>query len=332
MPFTGGAAPSPERYGGGLAKPNKPLLQIVYESLAAQRGSAYDQSWPPTTIVGLENLAMARAITFDLFGANERLANNFLPQKMTAIGLLPRWERILNVPPQPGDTESARRARVAAAFARIGQPNSVQPFLDALAVSLGAIYVGVTHFTPANALMWWPGNSGTTAAVSSIVGVNATITGLTNGVTPVPSAAYGNTLTLSNCANAVNNGASTITAGVSSSSVTARGPVWIAPDYGVGGTIGAPTIKWSITNPNVPWFSTIDMIAIQVNQAVAGYHNADGSPNGLFWTTLNACGAVLDAMLPAHVTWSFWVPSAQNPGHFGWYLDEPDLDLEAFDI
>jgi enoyl-CoA hydratase/carnithine racemase len=62
LPFTGGATPSPERYGGGEGNSNVPLLQRVYESIAAGRGSAYDQVWPPSTAVGAENMALARAI------------------------------------------------------------------------------------------------------------------------------------------------------------------------------------------------------------------------------------------------------------------------------
>lgn len=156
MPFTGGFSPGPERYGGGDGNGSAPLLQRVFESIAAQRGDAYDQT--VNTAVGVENMALARALTFDGYGANTRLANQFLPSKMTADGLLPRWEVILNVPPLPGDTEPVRRARVAAALARIGQPNTHQPIVDALTSALGELFSGTIQYdTPDNAVSIWPG-------------------------------------------------------------------------------------------------------------------------------------------------------------------------------
>ena len=60
MPATGGLDPGPEQYGGGINNTDAPLLQRVFESIAAQRGSAYDQTLK--TSVGVENLAIARAI------------------------------------------------------------------------------------------------------------------------------------------------------------------------------------------------------------------------------------------------------------------------------
>jgi hypothetical protein len=160
MPFTGGASPSPERYGGPDAPGNEPRLQRIYESLCAQHGSAYAQDWPPSTPFGIEMMAYARAICFDVYGASERMANQFIPSKMTVNGLLPRWERIFNVPPLPGDTEPVRRARVAAAFGRLGQPNSHQPVVDALSVLLAPIYTGMRFTGPNTALQYWPGYPG----------------------------------------------------------------------------------------------------------------------------------------------------------------------------
>jgi hypothetical protein len=159
MPFSGGYSPSPERYGGGEGNSKEPLLQRVFESIAAQRGSAYDQTL--STPVGVENMAYARAITFDGYGCNTRLANNFLPAKMSAT--LSRWEAIFNVPPQPGDTEPTRRARVAAAFALVGQANSHQPVADAVIAALGPLFVSFVYQSPAvggTALSYWGGPGG----------------------------------------------------------------------------------------------------------------------------------------------------------------------------
>jgi hypothetical protein len=166
MPFSGGASPSPERYGGPDAPGGEPRLQRVYRSLCAQHGSAYAQDWPPSTPFGIEMAAYARAITFDLFGASERMANQFIPSKMTADGLLSRWELIFNTPPLPGDTEPVRRARVAAAFARLGTPNSHQPIVDALTAALGALFTGnILYSSPNTALKYWPGTANNTATL-----------------------------------------------------------------------------------------------------------------------------------------------------------------------
>jgi hypothetical protein len=169
MPFSGGASPQPERYGGPDAPGNEPRLQRIYESLCAQHGSAYAQDWPPATPFGIEMMAYARAICFDLFGASERMANQFIPSKMTANGLLPRWERIFNVPPLPDDTEPVRRARVAAAFGRLGQPNSHQPVVDALNIALAPIFTGLMLYqSPNTALKYWPGAGNATAPFSNV--------------------------------------------------------------------------------------------------------------------------------------------------------------------
>ena len=176
-------------------------------------GKPFDQTLLST--VGAENIAYARAITFDLFGANQRNANQVNPAYATADALLPRWEAILNQPPQPGDTESVRAARCAAAIGRFGRTNSSQPIIDVLVATLGSLFVGLMLFTPANALVWWPGYGGAAAAVSSVAGNKVTVTGLTN----VPTAAPGAYLTLSNCTHAGNDGTFPIQSRVSATSV-----------------------------------------------------------------------------------------------------------------
>jgi hypothetical protein len=160
MPFYGGMSPAPRRYGGGIrgADTNAPLLQRVAESLSQQMGSAYEPSvLPPTSAVAMETHAYARAVVFDGWSANERLANQFLPSTSTVDGLLPRWERIMNAPPFAADTQPTRQARVGLAWARIGEPNSIQPVIDELSRALGPLYISVLHNDPSNALTFWPG-------------------------------------------------------------------------------------------------------------------------------------------------------------------------------
>lgn len=281
-------------------------------------------------------MAYARTIALDLYGGNVRLANQFNPATMTADGLLPRWEKILNCPPNYGDSEPVRRGRVAASFARFAQPNSVQPVIDACSVALGPLYVGLALQTLSSALIWWPSLGGGTpggpdyplhgpCSIASASGVMMTVAGLSN----VPTAAPGATLTLSNCTAPTNNGAWTVHDYVSSSSVKVPNIVGaVAPDYGVGGTSGSPTISWSLNNPVTPWMSTIAHVGVRVTAAVTGYQNTDGSPNGAFFGAVGGMRSLLDELLPAWATFSWWISSSH--GGLGFYFDEPNIGLEAF--
>lgn len=163
---TGGFSPGPEQYGGYPG--GAPLLQRVLESLQGAFGSAYDTSL--SAPLGVELMAYARALTFDGYGANQRLANQFVPATMTALvdsngvshGLLPRWEAILGIVPSPTETETARRNAVAAKFLAIGNNATAQPIIDALTLALGPVFVGLVNITPSQALVYWP--AGTTLA------------------------------------------------------------------------------------------------------------------------------------------------------------------------
>lgn len=220
------------------------MLRRVFESIAAARGSAYDQT--PTSTVGVENMAFARAITIDGYQRNQKLANEFDPRKCTAAGLMPRWERIFGLAPLATDTEPTRRARLAAAWLRLVSGNWVQAVNDALAGALGALFVKLTFLTPSTALTYWPGG--------------ATLAGF-------------------------------------------------------------------------PWYSTLCNVGVQLTIPV-GYSNPDGSPNARWWATTGGVGTALDPMLPAWVTFQWYITSiVQNPGHIGFYLDDPaNLDGEIFDV
>jgi hypothetical protein len=157
MPFYGGSNPFPRRYGGSPT-----TLQRVVESVAGARGSAYATA--ANTPVGVENMAIARAITFDGYGANQRLANQFLPTKVTAqTGMLQRWERIFGLSPAPTDTEPVRRARLAAKWLTIGTNGGAQPIRDALTMALGPVFVGLVNTSLAQALAYWPGGTPSTS-------------------------------------------------------------------------------------------------------------------------------------------------------------------------
>jgi hypothetical protein len=332
LPFTGGYNPSPERSGGGDGTTNAPHLQRVFESLAASRGRAYDQSL--TTAVGAENMAYARAITYDLFGASIRFANEMNPAHATAAGLLPRWEVILGQPPQPGDTEVVRRARCAAALGRFGRGNTSQPIIDALTATLGPLFAGLTLFGTSNSNSWYPWYGGNTTsgpyAPAKITAVSGNLVTVSN-LTGVPTSAAGASLTLANCATAGNDGTFCVHTYVSPTSVICINNGSPATDNGAGGSSGSPTITWVMANPSAPFMSSIAHVDVQVNpKAVTGYVNADGTLNGAFYAAVNRINPVLDLILPADCTFDWYI--LDSSGVMGFKLDEQNLDVEAFGV
>jgi hypothetical protein len=321
MPFTGGYNPQPERYGGGDAGSNAPLLQRVVESLATARGQTYAQTL--TTAVGVENMAIARAIAYDLYGANVRFANEMNPATATVGGLLPRWEKILAAPPAPGDAQTTRQARCVAKLLRFGYPNHSQAVADAVQVVLGNLFTGMTYIRPDQATTWWPGFGGTAGQVAAISGNQVTVTGLAN----VPTSAPGKNLVVTGDPYSGNNGTFPVQSWVSASSVVIinnGSPV-------VDG--GGQFFTWTMPNPVSPFTSTIAHVLVLVNPtAVPGYVNADGSLNAKFFQTMNQLNPVLDWLLPADVTYDWYVSNTHTFG-IGFYLDDPNnLDTEVFDV
>lgn len=147
----GGFAPYPRRFGGG-----KPRLQIVHESLNAQRGTALDAS-NPDTIVWLENHAIARALTFDGWGTNERLALQWDPRRTT--DLLPRWEKIFAIAVPPRATEYERRTELVRRWRRFGDVANHAKLTAVLADRLGDFFVAVEYISPSKAVIHVPDGS-----------------------------------------------------------------------------------------------------------------------------------------------------------------------------
>jgi len=325
MPFTGGYSPSPERTGGGDAGSAAPRLQRIFESIAARRGPAFDPT--DNSLVGAENMAYARAIDADVYGANERFVNEMVPALSTVGGNLPRWERIFGVSPVPGDTQVDRQQRVARAAAKFAARNTPQGVTDALSDVLGALFVGLTLITPTEANTWWPGLAGAAATIASVAGNLVTITGLA----AVPSDAAGKTIVVANANDPANDGTFPIQSRVSATSVVyVNNGAPSAPDYGVGGTAFFPTVQWSLVNAVRPWTSTLAHVLVQVDPfAVPGYADASGVLTGAFFRAVAEMNSILDWLLPADATFDWYVASSH--GGPGWYLDEPNLDLEIFD-
>jgi hypothetical protein len=274
-------------------------------------------------------MAYARAVALDLYGGNLRFVGELNPAYATAEGMLPRWEKILAQPPIPGDPQSVRRARCAAALTRFGRKNSYQAVVDVLVATVGALFDRLTLTTPATALVWWPPYGGSAAIVSSVTGNLVTVSGLT----AVPVSAAGAQLVLSNCATAGNNSPPAgflVHKRLSTSSVqVVNNGSPGSPDYGAGGSPSAPTIQWSMPNPSSPFTSSIAHVLVRLNpHAVPGMLNADGSLSGRFFVLANQINPVLDLMLPADVTFDWYV--LDSGGGFGFLLDDPNnLDTEV---
>jgi uncharacterized protein YmfQ (DUF2313 family) len=128
-------------------------VQVILDSLNADRGTAYDAATSTTTVY-VENMAIARAVAA-AWGTNERLGNLWVAGSMTD-DVLERWERILAINPPPTDTGTERRERIAALFARFGQPVINGYLSTILAAELGDVFVAVESISYANARILVP--------------------------------------------------------------------------------------------------------------------------------------------------------------------------------
>jgi len=129
-------------------------LRIVHEALAAGRGSALDAT-NPTTRVWVETMAHARAITFDGYGSNDRLAMQWDPERMT--DFLPRWEKILGIIPAPSASDYARRVEVKKRFRRFIEATSLHSrLLTRLSSELGVVFSAIEYIDIANAVVHVP--------------------------------------------------------------------------------------------------------------------------------------------------------------------------------
>jgi hypothetical protein len=148
----GGYFPYPRRFGGG-----KPRLRIVHEALNAARGSALDAT-NKDTVVWVENMAYARALTFDGFGVNEKLSLQSDPYRTT--DMLARWEKIYRTNPAPNATPYERRQLIAARVRRFIEAAAMHARLvRRLQVEVGAVFSAVEYISVDNAVIHVDGGS-----------------------------------------------------------------------------------------------------------------------------------------------------------------------------
>ncbi len=148
MPNFGGYAPLPLRLGGGES-----TVRVIYESLNDGLGTGYDTS--DNSTVTADTFADAVQIAA-LWSANARMTNQWDPNRMT--DFIPRWEKIFAVVPSSGDSDNARRARLAAKFQALGGPLYATTELICSSL-LGDAYVGVEYTPLASSHSNWPGGT-----------------------------------------------------------------------------------------------------------------------------------------------------------------------------
>lgn len=150
-------------YGGSLDKRasstegDTPYAYQVYRELQAGRGSAYSKE--TGTLVHLENLAIARAVSEVYFRKPERIRANGTPASSDE--RLDYWIEVLGVPQRAGDQKWQLRSRCAAHYAVALGP-SYQNVYDACQTLLGDNFVGLTLTVGSDManppdVTYWPG-------------------------------------------------------------------------------------------------------------------------------------------------------------------------------
>ena len=148
----GGYYPYPRTFGGG-----RPRLQIIHDALNAARGTAYD-AMNRGTVVWVENMAYARALCFDGYGTNDKLANQRDPMRMT--DYLPRWETIFQITPSPDASDYDRRLEVAKRFLRFVEVGGLHSRLVAKLREVASdVFTAVEYIDPSIATIYVPDGS-----------------------------------------------------------------------------------------------------------------------------------------------------------------------------
>ena len=324
----GGFSPQPEQYGGGRRRIEY-ILDALLQSSQDEAGlniTAGGNGQTPSN-VWLEDAATARLID-DSWSTNVRGSNEFDPRRTMA--MLPRWEKIFGIVPPGKATPSQRRAAVTFAFQALGKSPTPGQVVDDLTylgtTSDGAatVFVGITNTTTATALQVFPGNNGT-----SVGAVRITNSG--SGYGAPPSVIF----TAPPVGGVSAAGTAVLTGGaVTSVTITNPGSGYVVVPtvtFGSGAATGyAIMANANQYDPNstttsgislVDWWSPVLNVAVQVSQPA-------GMSGTTFHDLVGAMGAYLDGALPAWTTFNFY--QLAHSGSEGFYLDEPNLSVEAF--
>ncbi len=146
----GGYHPYPRRFGGG-----RPRLQIIHDALNAARGTSLDGNQFTNTLVWIENHAYARAICFDGYGTNDRLAMQWDPERVT--DMLSRWERIFKIIPSPSANAHDRRQVLKRRWRRFLHASATHARLrEVLSLELGDYFVAIEYIGISHAVIHVP--------------------------------------------------------------------------------------------------------------------------------------------------------------------------------
>lgn len=148
---------------------HKALLEAMSPALDPTEDTAHE----------IETYAEALGLAM-IWDANERLANQAIPEKM--LEALTDWEQVLKLNPSVDDSDQERRARVAAKLR--GLINNALPDIEATAKkALGVNFGAVVLVDPANQVTYWPGGVPGPPGLEwyssrAIVGIRMTTAGL----------------------------------------------------------------------------------------------------------------------------------------------------------
>lgn len=134
--MTGGYSIGPFRTGASEGS----SVQAILETLNDVRGTAYMAE--PGTIVWVENMAIARTLA-DAWGACNRLANQFIPAKMTVY--LSRWEEIFGINPLSTDSFVDRRNVIDAKFKAFNVAPFTQNVKDFMNSIMSEVFITLIH-------------------------------------------------------------------------------------------------------------------------------------------------------------------------------------------
>lgn len=297
---SGGYTPGGARYGGAT-----PALRTVLEAFNAARGTAYDVS--TSSPVWVENMALARAIA-DVFATNEMLGNQFDPRKVSV--LLERWEKIYGITPLPTAAKSERRAALAAHVARTGVMPSYQEVVDRITTAITPVTFSISHHAPGDSgvITSWPGgwyvqSTGTSPPTATLTGTPAA------DYTFVLDIRVGGIVGVATFAYSTDNGASWSSVTTTASSV-ALGSTGLTVAFAAG-TYNANNQYFSRPLAD-GWWSTVAYIPIVCTKP-------SWMTERVFYETAGRASSLLDAFLPAWVTFDF-LRDGGTPGSF--ILDE----------
>ncbi len=133
---TGGFNPSPQSFGAS----DGTKYEIYLNALNTADGDALDHE--VDSFVYAENFAAARVLA-DLASDNIRLSYQFDPSKMT--DFLPRWEKILNIIPDPSSDGHQRRLVVANKLLNYGNAPTHQVVNDTMESLLGGVFIDILN-------------------------------------------------------------------------------------------------------------------------------------------------------------------------------------------